>query len=182
MASHWEVAPALPLVLVTRFGRESISMMLTMRRAAYFGSPSMAAIGSMYSALYRPIPARQVVDHQLHDDRHPSLLLGERLVEVLGEAHPTPGALDRRDPIQPDSGGIGRDLPHLPLERRIALPRHGRGDGSRVVRVHVPGRADERIVHPALGSCGRRSQGANDERRQGSDSLAPATGRRVRYR
>lgn len=51
--SHIAVPPGLPEVLVTRFGSESISMMLTIRRLAYFGSAWIAAIGSMYSALYR---------------------------------------------------------------------------------------------------------------------------------
>ena len=40
-------------MLVTRFGSESISMIVTMRRLAYAGRPMIAAIGSMYSVLYR---------------------------------------------------------------------------------------------------------------------------------
>ncbi len=39
------------LVLVIRFGSESISMMDTMRSAEYLGSAMIAAIGSMYSVL-----------------------------------------------------------------------------------------------------------------------------------
>jgi hypothetical protein len=45
------VAHLAMLRLVTRFGSESISMIVMIRRPRYFESDMIAAIGSMYSAL-----------------------------------------------------------------------------------------------------------------------------------
>ncbi len=55
MVSHMATEVSRPDTLVIRLGSESTSIVVTIRRPAYFGSLKIAAIGSMYCVLYLSI-------------------------------------------------------------------------------------------------------------------------------